>query len=62
MNLRPYQQQAITDLRLAYRGGARAPLLVAATGAGKTNIALLTIARELLLHMREGVFRAHRLR
>ena len=38
MNLRPYQQQAITDLRLAYRGGARAPLLVAATGAGKTVI------------------------
>ena len=38
MNLRPYQQQAINDLRLAYRGGARAPLLVAATGAGKTII------------------------
>ena len=38
MQLRPYQQQAITDLRLAYRGGAKAPLLVAATGAGKTVI------------------------
>jgi DNA repair protein RadD len=38
MQLRPYQQQAIIDLRLAYRGGARAPLLVAATGAGKTVI------------------------
>ena len=38
MNLRPYQQQAITDLRLAYRGGARAPLLVGATGMGKTVI------------------------
>ena len=38
MQLRPYQQQAIADLRLAYRGGARAPLLVAATGAGKTVI------------------------
>jgi replicative superfamily II helicase len=30
-------------------------LVCAPTGAGKTNIALLTIARELLLHMREGV-------
>ena len=38
MQLRPYQQQAITDLRLAYRGGARAPLLVGATGMGKTVI------------------------
>ena len=38
INLRPYQQQAISDLRLAYRGGARAPLLVGATGMGKTVI------------------------
>ena len=38
MNLRPYQQQAITDLRLAFRNGARAPLLVGATGMGKTVI------------------------
>ena len=38
MQLRPYQQQAITDLRLAFRGGARAPLLVGATGMGKTVI------------------------
>lgn len=30
-------------------------LVCAPTGAGKTNIALLTIARELLLHMRDGV-------
>lgn len=34
--LRPYQQQAISDLRMAYRAGARAPLLVLSTGAGKT--------------------------
>ena len=38
MQLRPYQQQAITDLRLALRSGARAPLLVGATGMGKTVI------------------------
>ena len=36
--LRPYQQQAIADLRMAYRSGAHAPLLVAPTGAGKTII------------------------
>jgi len=36
--LRPYQQQAISDLRMAYRSGAYAPLLVAPTGAGKTII------------------------
>jgi len=38
VNLRPYQQQAISDLRMAYRSGAHAPLLVAPTGAGKTII------------------------
>jgi len=38
MQLRPYQQQAISDLRMAYRSGAHAPLLVAPTGAGKTII------------------------
>jgi len=38
VKLRPYQQQAISDLRMAYRSGAHAPLLVAPTGAGKTII------------------------
>jgi len=38
VQLRPYQQQAIDDLRVAFRDGARAPLLVAPTGAGKTVI------------------------
>jgi DNA repair protein RadD len=38
MDLRPYQHRAIDDLRAAYRSGARAPLLVAPTGAGKTVI------------------------
>lgn len=34
--LRPYQAAAIDGVRDAYRAGARAPLLVAPTGAGKT--------------------------
>jgi len=38
MQLRPYQQQAIADLRQAFRSGVRAPLLVAPTGMGKTII------------------------
>lgn len=38
MQLRPYQQQAIADLRFAFRSGVRAPLLVAPTGMGKTVI------------------------
>jgi superfamily II DNA or RNA helicase len=38
VQLRPYQQQAVNDLRMAYRSGARAPLLVLSTGAGKTVI------------------------
>jgi superfamily II DNA or RNA helicase len=36
VNLRPYQQDAIEGMREAFRTGARAPLLVAPTGAGKT--------------------------
>lgn len=38
MILRPYQQHAIDEVRSAFRTGARAPLLVAPTGAGKTVI------------------------
>jgi DNA repair protein RadD len=38
MLLRPYQADAIEDLRLAYRHGKRAPLLVMPTGAGKTVV------------------------
>jgi len=37
--LREYQTQAIHDLRRAVAGGYRAPLLVAPTGSGKTQIA-----------------------
>ena len=36
ISLRPYQQSAIEGVRDAFRAGHRAPLLVAATGAGKT--------------------------
>jgi len=36
ISLRDYQVDAITKLREAYRAGARAPLLVLSTGAGKT--------------------------
>jgi DNA repair protein RadD len=59
VNLRPYQQQAITDLRLAYRGGARAPLLVAATGAGKTII-LAAITQAVAARGRRVLILVHR--
>ena len=36
--LRPYQHQAISELRVAYRQGSRAPLLVLPTGGGKTVV------------------------
>lgn len=38
VSLRPYQQQAVENLRTAYRGGNNAPLLVLGTGSGKTVI------------------------
>ena len=38
MQLRPYQERAIQDLRNAFRLGAQAPLLVLPTGGGKTII------------------------
>ncbi|MBV8592271.1 MAG: DEAD/DEAH box helicase family protein, partial [Acetobacteraceae bacterium] len=36
--LRPYQEGAIDNIRAAYQGGARAPLLVMPTGGGKTIV------------------------
>jgi superfamily II DNA or RNA helicase len=36
INLRPYQQQLITDIRLQYQLGRRSVLAVLSTGAGKT--------------------------
>lgn len=61
LTLRPRQLQAVNDLRQAYSTGARAPILVAPTGFGKTacstEIVRLTIARGrsvwFLAHLRE---------
>ena len=39
LTLRPRQTQAVADLRQAYASGHRAPILVAATGFGKTHVA-----------------------
>lgn len=68
MNLRPYQQRAIDDLRAAFRQGARAPLLVAPTGAGKTVIFSAIAASAaakgrsalVLVHRRELIHQASR--
>jgi superfamily II DNA or RNA helicase len=68
LNLRPYQQEAINNLRAAFRNGAKAPLLVAPTGAGKTvifsAIAAATAAKGrnglILVHRRELVTQASR--
>jgi DNA or RNA helicases of superfamily II len=64
--LRPYQQQAIDDLRMAYRSGSAAPLLVAPTGMGKTVVfAAITQAAAargrqvlILVHRRELIHQA----
>ena len=59
MQLRPYQQQAIDDLRAAYRSGAQAPLLVAPTGAGKTVI-LAAITASAIARGRQVLILVHR--
>jgi DNA repair protein RadD len=38
-DLRPYQQQALSDIRESVRGGVRRLIVQAATGAGKTKLA-----------------------
>jgi DNA repair protein RadD len=66
LTLRDYQQRAIDDLRSAYRQGARAPLLVAPCGMGKTVVfAAITagaVARGrrvlILVHRRELIRQA----
>lgn len=59
LTLRPYQSQAISDLRLAYRDGARAPLLVLPTGGGKT-IVMAEILRSLADRGRSAMVLVHR--
>ena len=58
LTLRPRQTQAITDLRHAYRSGKRAPILVAATGFGKTTTAT-EILRSSMTRGRSVWFLAH---
>lgn len=66
INLRPYQAEAVEQLRDAYRQRARAPLLVLPTGGGKTvvfsHIAALAVAKSrsvvVLVHRRELVRQA----
>jgi superfamily II DNA or RNA helicase len=61
MTLRPRQQQAIEDIRAAYRSGCKAPILCAATGFGKTHTSAQIIRSALdrgrtvwfLAHLRE---------
>ena len=61
LQLRPRQSQAVEDLRQSYATGARAPILVAPTGFGKTatatEIVRLTVSRGrsvwFLAHLRE---------
>lgn len=59
MNLRDYQQQAISDLRLTFQSGARAPLLCLPTGGGKTVI-LATIAAQAAARGRHVLILVHR--
>jgi superfamily II DNA or RNA helicase len=66
LTLRDYQSRAIHDLRCAYRQGARAPLLVCPTGAGKTVMfsAITASAADrgrrvlILVHRRELILQA----
>lgn len=57
--LRPYQAKAVHDLRLAFRHGARAPLLVLPTGGGKT-ICMAEILRSLSARGRSAMVLVHR--
>lgn len=45
LQLRPYQVQAVDELRAGFRAGHRSQLLVAPTGAGKTAIATYLMAQ-----------------
>lgn len=58
LELRPRQHQALADLRYAYGTGARAPILVAPTGFGKTATAT-EIVRQSVAKGRRVWFLAH---
>lgn len=57
--LRPYQEAAIQGLRDAVSGGAKAPLLVAPTGSGKTVMAA-AIIKNAVAFGQSVLFLAHR--
>ena len=52
LHLRPRQTQAVDDLRQAYASGARAPILVAPTGFGKTATATSILRSAAAKHQR----------
>ena len=58
MSLRPHQAKALDDLRAAYRAGHRAPVLVMATGGGKSHTAA-DIIRSAVARGRRVWFMAH---
>jgi len=59
LTLRSYQSRAVHDLRLSYRSGARAPLLVLPTGGGKT-VVMAEILRSLASRGHTGLVLVHR--
>ena len=59
LTLRSYQEQAITDLRRAYRWGRKAPLFVLPTGGGKTQV-LAAIVRGVSDYGRRALILVHR--
>ena len=58
LELRPRQKKALDDLRSAYASGAKAPILVAPTGFGKTCVAT-EIVRQSVSKGRRVWFLAH---
>ena len=59
MNLRPYQEKAISDLKIAVKNGSKAPLLVMPTGSGKT-VVFSQIAKNCLSKEKKVLILVHR--